>query len=126
MKFADKTAHMAALATFIDFFSVEDLAEGSSAYLATANGNRVEVEKVRSNGFTLRRKGDNPLSEESLHEALANTVREYLHGSDESREYLLDIYDLEWDVVDNAFHTFAKDVFEINRSGRLIYIEFDV
>ncbi|MCM1295019.1 MAG: hypothetical protein NC311_05710 [Muribaculaceae bacterium] len=86
----------------------------------------VELNTSRENGFVLRCKKDASLTDEYLYKVLADVTQELCDEKvDEVTDHMSDNFDMIYDS-DYASKDYAKEIFEISHTGRLLYIEADI
>lgn len=120
MKMNKKYAHVAYIRTAIALSSMEDLAERISKHAD------LEVSKVKSSGFILRAKSGQEVSDAILQLCIYEGVCDILEDDHaETTDYISENYDFAFDPNDIEQERLAS-LFEINRDGRLVYMELDI
>ena len=115
-----KYAHVAYIRTAIEIGSMEGLAE------RTAKNADLEVSKVKTNGFVLRKRSGADLADEDLAKALYKAVCDVLESDiEETTDYISENFDFSFNP-DEIKKEQLIELFDVNRDGRLIYIELDL
>ena len=115
-----KYAHVAYIRTAAEIGSMEGLAERTAKYAD------LEVSKVKTNGFVLRKQSGNELTDEMLAKALYEAVTGILESDiEETTDYISENFDFGFNPDDISKDRLIE-LFDISRDGRLIYIELDL
>lgn len=125
MKINDKYVHLSIMHTFLALYDMKDLAKTVVKAANKVNGETIELQNVKNSGFILRRKKDSSITDKELSKIMANVIEELMDDKvDEVLDYISENYEFAYDSSAIG-EEFIKEIFDISRSGRLIYIEID-
>ena len=120
MKMNRKYMHVAYVRSAIDLSTMETLAGRISGFA------KMEVDKVKSNGFVLRQSTGDPVDISAVHTAVYKGLCDVLDDDiEETTEYISENYDMVYNPDDIDSSKLAE-LFDISRDGRLFYIELDL
>jgi len=123
MKMNKKHMHAALMHTLVEYGSMKTLASKVVSHIADGDG--AEVQEVKSTGFTVRCKKDVDVSDSKMYKIIARGIRDIFDDHiDDVLDYMADNYDIAYDsgMVDEDF---SETIFEVMKSGRLIYVVMD-
>lgn len=128
MKMNKKIMQKAVMHTVLELYKMKDFAEKVAETInGRQQGDAVELQGTKGTGFIIRRKKDVNITDSELSEAIVETVRELIDAQyDEAAGYIADTYEIDFEGTDCITGDLVKDVFEVTRSGRLIYVEVDL
>lgn len=118
--------YSAIMSALMKFYSIHDLAKGVEEISEEEIGTELNVYTCKSDGFILRRKKDNMVSDADLVKALIKVIKKMIKDEDDSVEsYIFEQYDFE--MKDSMICAdMIEHIFEIAKNGRLITVEMDI
>lgn len=120
MKMNRKWMHTAYVKAALDLSSMETIAERISEFTDT------EVTKVKTSGFVLRQTGGDIANNDDLKKGIYKGICDILDDDiAETTEYISENYDIVYNPDDIDMEMLV-DLFDIDRDGRLIYVELDL
>lgn len=126
MKVNKKLMYNAIAGTLFEIYSSAEIAKTVVSAINEEKPNAVEMNTTRENGFILRCRKDANISDDYLYGVLADVTAELFDDKyDEATDHMSDTFDMNYDS-DYASKDYAKEIFEISRNGRLIYVESDI
>lgn len=126
MKNSKKLMRMATMHAFLQTSNMEELAKATAKEFNAAHSGDVEVDSVKENGFTMRRKKDAVITDSDVQNSIRDALIDIIDKNvDDIKDFISENYEFEYDpsIITVGF---ISDVFDIDRSGRLIYVEVDV
>lgn len=126
MKNSKKLMRMATMHAFLQTSNMEDLAKATAKEFNAAHSGDIEVDSVKENGFTLRRKKDAVITDSDVQNSICDAIIGIIDKNvDDIKDFINENYEFEYDqsIITPSF---ISDVFDIDRNGRLIYVEVDV
>lgn len=118
--------YSAIMSALMKFYSIHDIASGVEEISDEEIGTELNVYTCKSDGFILRRKKDNMVSDADIVKALVKVIKKMIKDEDDSVEsYIFEQYDFE--MKDSMICAdMIEHIFEITKNGRLITIEMDI
>ena len=119
-------ANSAIMSALMKFYSVHDLASKIAELAPDVIGSDFDVYNCKSDGFVLRRKKEDVVYDADLTKLFIKSIKELIKETDDGVEsYIFDQYDFE--VSDKMInHELIDQIFDVDKSGRLISIELDL
>lgn len=119
-------ANSAIMSALMKFYSVHDLASKIAELASDVIGSDFDVYNCKSDGFVLRRKKEDVVYDADLTKLFIKSIKELIKETDDGVEsYIFDQYDFELsDKMIN--HELIDQIFDVDKSGRLISIELDL
>lgn len=125
MKMNDKYVHLSVMHTLLTLYDMKDLAKSVTKAICEDHGDVVELQTTKNSGFILRRKKDSNITDKELSKTMADVIEELMDDKiDEVLDYISENYEFAYDSS-TINEDFIKEIFDISRTGRLIYIEID-
>lgn len=125
MAVTKKLMRMATMHAILHNITMDELAKATVREFNNAHSGDLEVDVAKESGFTLRRKKEAVITNSDIQNAIRDGLL-YLaeKNEDDIKDYISDNYEFEYDesVITSSC---VADMFDINRNGRLIYIEVD-
>lgn len=121
MRVNKKYMRLTIIQTLLGLYSMKDFAKEVTSVI-----DEIELQDTKSTGFICRKKKDRDITEDQIVSGIAKTIGHMLDEKlDETLDYIAENYEFAYEssMVDDAL---VRDIFEISRSGRLIYIEMDL
>lgn len=118
--------YSAIMSALMKFYSIHDLAVQVEELSDEIVGTGLEVYNCKSDGFVLRRKKDNLVSDADLTKLFIKSLRKMIKDTDDGVEsYIFDQYDFEYDekMIDPDLITY---IFDVEKNGRLIVVDIDI
>lgn len=120
MKMNRKWMHAAYIKTALELSSMETIAERISDFAG------MEVSKVKTSGFVLRQTSGGTADNETLKTCIYKGVCDILDDDiEETTDHITENYDMVYNP-DEIDQDKLMELFDINRDGRLIYVELDL
>lgn len=126
MKVSNKLMYSAIARTLLNLYDAEGLGNEVVKLLNNDKSGAVELQTSRANGFVLRVRKDLSLTDKNLQKVLADATSNLLSDKeDEAVDYMSDTFDL---VFDKKYisASYAQEIFEISKNGRLVYVDADI
>lgn len=118
--------YSAIMSALMKFYSIHDLAVQVEELSDEIVGTSLEVYNCKSDGFVLRRKKDNMVSDADLTKLFIKSLRKMIKDTDDGVEsYIFDQYDFEYDekMIDPDLVTY---IFDVEKNGRLVVVDIDI
>lgn len=118
--------YSAIMSALMKFYSIHDLAVQVEELSDEIVGTSLEVYNCKSDGFVLRRKKDNMVSDADLTKLFIKSLRKMIKDTDDGVEsYIFDQYDFEYDekMIDPDLITY---IFDVEKNGRLVVVDIDI
>ena len=126
MKMNDKYVHLSVMHTLLSLYDMKDLAKSVTKAICKDHGDIVELQTMKNSGFILRRKKDGTITDKEISKIMADVIKELMDDKiDEVLDYISENYEFAYDSSAIG-EEFIKEIFDISRTGRLIYIEIDI
>ena len=125
MKMNKAHMYVAIIQSVLATSNMKHLAKEVMCRLNKSDKDCVEIQDTKTHGFSLRRKKDSEISDALIGDAIIDATNTIIDdNSDEVLDYISDNYEftLDYDCIDESF---VENIFEITRSGRIIYVEVD-
>ena len=123
MKMNKKRRNAAIMGAILETVGMQKLAE-RFVKLANNSGS-TELMDVKESGFKVRTEAGSFTTDGSIIEVLADAMRKLCEKHDEDiRDHISENYDYDYDIKDVDLEM-AEDIFEVDRDGRIVYIEYD-
>lgn len=120
MKMNRKYLHIAVVRSAIELSTMETVAERISKLA------KMEVSKVKSSGFVLRQVSGDAMELSKIKRCIFQGICDVLDDDIvEATEYISEHYDVSFNP-DNLDQDVMVDLLDIERDGRLIYVELDL
>ena len=124
MKLNKAHMYVAIIQSILEFSSMERLANEVEDKL-NKDTFSVEIMDIKAHGFSLRRKKDTDISTTMISDAIAEATQTIIEDHyDDAMDYVADKYEFVLDT-DYINESYVENVFDISKSGRIIYIEVD-
>lgn len=124
MKNIDKYNANAVFGALIKFYDIHDIAEAVSNAISEDCKVSVDVYRVKSDGFILRKKKDTGLLVNGVYKAIRTAIKKLVAEADGVTDYISDQYEVDYTekMVDIDF---IQYIFTVNIRGRIIFVEID-
>lgn len=125
MKSSKKFIRMATMHAFLQSSDMKELAKATVKEFNAAHSGDIEVDVVKENGFTLRRKKDAMITNSDVQSSIRDAILSIAENNfDDIKDFISENYEFEYDptIISTSF---VADIFDIDRNGRLIYVEMD-
>jgi len=125
MKNSKKFMRMTTMHALLQSVTMSDLAKATVEAFNAEHSGDIEVDIVKENGFTLRRKKDATITNTDIQDSIRDAIRSLAkENAEDITDFISENYEFEYDdaIITTGF---VSDIFDIDRNGRLIYIEVD-